>query len=496
MNELWNKYEEYMFKISAYGLVLGTTSFDAHTVAPKGGSAYRNERMAFIEGELYSLITSDELYELLKALNADESLDEVHKKIVHWHLKDMERTRYLPKEFFVEYSKAVMDANVAWEDAKHRDDYQIFKPHLLKVIELTKKKLSYLPDGDKGYDALLDEYEPGMTMARYDEFFELIKEKLVPVIKAIKEKPQIDDSFNYLHYPAEQQAKLARVIMDYIGFDFNTGMISTTEHPFTHSLHKNDGRITTHYYENSLISSIFSVIHECGHANYNHSVRDDLAETYVFDNMSSGMHESQSRLFENYLGRSYHFWDNLFEPMKQIFPEQLKDVTQQQFVNAVNKVECSLVRTEADELTYPLHILVRYEMEKGIFDGSLDLERLDEIWDEKYQQYLGIKAEKASQGILQDVHWSDGSFGYFPTYALGSGYAAQFIKAMKKDLDIDECLANNQFSKIKDWLREHIHQYGGLYLPSEQIVIATGREFDPHEYTDYLIEKYSKLYNL
>ena len=496
MSELWNKYEEYMFKLSAYGLVLGTTSFDAHTVAPKGGSEYRNERMAFIAGESYSLETSDELLQLLEKLNEDESLDDTRRRIVKWHLKDLKRTKCLPKEFFVEFQNVLMDANVAWEKAKNANDYQIFKPWLLKVIEMTKKRLTYLPDGDKGYDALLDEYEPGMTMARYDEFFELIKKKLVPVIKAIREKPQIDDSFNYLHYPADQQAKVSKLVMDYIGFDFNTGILSTTEHPFTHPLHKHDVRVTTHYYENSLISSIFSVIHECGHANYNQSIRDDLADTYVFDNISSGMHESQSRLFENYLARSYHFWDNLFEPLKEIFPEQLKNITQKQFVDAVNKVECSLVRTEADELTYPLHILVRYEMEKGIFDGTIDLERLDEIWDEKYEQYLGVRAEKASQGILQDVHWSDGSFGYFPTYALGSGYAAQFMKAMRKDLDVDECLASNQFGRIKDWLREHIHQYGGLYLPSEQIVMATGYEFDPHEYTDYLIEKYSTLYNL
>ncbi|MBO4538191.1 MAG: carboxypeptidase M32 [Erysipelotrichaceae bacterium] len=496
MSELWNKYEEYMFKMSAYGLVLGTTSFDAHTVAPKGGAEYRNERMAYISGELYSLATSDELLEMLKKLSEDETLDDVHKRIVSWHLKDMLRDRCVPKEFFVEYEKLLMDANVAWEKAKNENDYQIFKPYLLKIIEMAKKKLTYLPDGDKGYDALLDEYEPGMTMAKYDQFFDLIREKLVPVIRKIRERPQIDDSFNYDSYPADKQKELAELIMKYIDFDFNAGILSTTEHPFTHPLQKQDVRVTTHYYEHSLISSIFSVIHECGHANYNHSVRDDLADTYVFDNISSGMHESQSRLFENYLARSYHFWDNLFEPMKAIFPEQLKDVTQQQFVNAVNKVECSLVRTEADELTYPLHVLVRYEMEKGIFDGTIDLERLDEIWDEKYEQYLGVRATKASEGILQDVHWSDGSFGYFPTYALGSGYAAQFMKAMKKDLDIDACLANNEFKKIKDWLREKIHQYGGLYLPSEQIVIATGEEFDPHNYTDYLVEKYSRLYGL
>ena len=496
MSRLWKKYEEHMFKLSAYNMVLGTVSFDAHTVAPKAGADYRNERLAYLDGEFYSMATSDELLKLLEQLDQADDLTEEQHKIVKWHLKDLKRTKCLPKELYVEYSKLTMKAQQQWEIAKQTDNYQLFKPYLLEIIAKNKEMLKYLPGGEKGYDYYLDEYEPGMTMEKYDQFFNLIKEKLVPVIKEIAKKPQVDDAFNFLYYPADKQRELAELIMKYIDFDFEGGMLSETEHPFTHPIQKNDVRITTHYYDHQLTSSIFSVIHEAGHANYNHSIRDDLADTYVFDNISSGMHESQSRLFENYLGRSYHFWDNLFEPMKKIFPEQLKGVDQKQFWRVINKAECSLIRTEADELTYPLHILIRYEMEKGIFDGSLDLENLDKIWDDKYEQYLGVRAEKPSQGILQDVHWSDGSFGYFPTYALGSGYASQFIKAMSKDLNIDECLANNDFKAIKKWLREKIHQYGGLNLPAEQMLIATGEPFDPNNYTDYLINKYSELYDL
>ena len=292
------------------------------------------------------------------------------------------------------------------------------------------------------------------------------------------------------------QEILMKKIMEYIDFDFDAGVLMQSEHPFTDSLSKYDTRITTHYYENNLLSSIFSVIHEAGHANYNRQVRDDLSETFVFDNMSSGMHESQSRFYENYLGRNYHFWDKLFPEVKALFPEQLKDIDQEKFVKAVNKAIPSLIRTEADELTYPLHIMIRYEIEKGIFDGTVDLEKLPEIWNQKYHEYLGVEVPDDAHGILQDVHWSDGSFGYFPTYALGSGYGAQFLAAMQKDLDVDKCLSEGKYTVIKDWLRDKIHQYGGLYLPSEQIEMATGEPFNPDYYVNYLVKKYSELYGL
>ena len=285
-------------------------------------------------------------------------------------------------------------------------------------------------------------------------------------------------------------------ILEYMNFDLEAGLISETEHPFTNSISKGDNRITTHYYENNLLSSIFSVVHEAGHATYNYQVSDELAETYLFDNMSSGMHESQSRLMENYLARRSSFWDNLFPYMKELFPEQLNDVSQSDFIKAANATECSLIRTEADELTYPLHILIRYEIEKGIFDGTVDVNDLENIWNDKYEEYLGVRPQKASEGILQDVHWSGGSFGYFPTYALGSGYAAQFVRAMSRDINIDECMRNNEFIKIKEWLKEHIHKYGGLNTPLEQIKIATGEDFNPRYYIGYLKNKYSRLYGI
>ncbi len=496
MNDLLKKYKEKMFEISAMQLAVGTIYLDQDTIAPVKGDAYRNERLAYLSGELYSLTTSDEFYNLLKQLVESDDVDEQTKRIINWQIIDLDKQRCVPKEFYVEMTKNQMESGQAWQKAKQNDDYASFEPYLLKTIEYSKQLLKYREGKLNGYDIFLDDYEPGMTIEKYDAFFEQLKEGIVPLIKKINETQQIDDSFVYKHYPREKQEILMKKILEYIGFDFEAGVLLESEHPFTDSLSKYDNRITTHYYEDNLISSIFSVIHEAGHANYNYSVREDIAETFCFNNMSSGMHESQSRLFENYLGRNPHFWDKLFKDIKELFPEQLEGIDQEKYVKAINKAIPSLVRTEADELTYPLHIVIRYEIEKGIFDGSIDPKNLREVWNQKYKEYLQIDVPNDKEGILQDMHWGSGSFGYFPTYALGSGYAAQFVHAMSKDIDIDEALANDQFSKLKDWLREHIHQYGGLYSPLEQIKIATGEDFDPQYYVDYLVNKYTKLYNL
>lgn len=389
-----------------------------------------------------------------------------------------------------------MEANLVWKKAKAANDYKLFEPYLLRIIEMSKKLISYRKTDLKGYDILLNDFEPGMSIEKYDEFFALIKKELVPLIRKISEKEAFDTSFVSRFYPKDDQKKLMYRILEYMNFDLKSGAMAETEHPFMRAMSKNDVRITTHYYKNNLLSSIFSVVHEAGHATYNNQIRDDIAETYCFYTMSSGMHESQSRLLENYIARNSTFWDNLFPYVRELFPKQLEDIDQERFMQAVNESKPSLIRTDADELTYPLHILVRYEIEKGLFDSSIDVAELEDVWNSKYEEYLGLKVPEASKGILQDVHWSGGNFGYFPTYALGSGYAAQFMQAMRRDLDVESCLSSNNIQAIKDWLREHIHQYGGVYSPQEQIRIATGEPFNPQYYVDYLKEKYSELYGI
>jgi len=496
--ELLQQYEEYKLKISAYSLAMTTMYFDMQTTAPKKSGIYRNPRLAYLEGELFSLTHAQEYFDLLETLSKAEDADELTRKETAAILKDLNKTRNIPKDVYVAYSELSLNSENAWEEAYHANDYSIFEPYLKKVIEGKSKLLTYRDDyGTKSnYDLLLDDYEPGMNSEEYDKFFNLIKEELVPLIHKIVTKGKIDDSFLYKHYPREIQAKVMKELMDYLHFDFESGILRESLHPFTSSFSKYDNRITTKYLEDKLDSSIFSVIHESGHATYNAQVSDELAETYFFDNMSMGMHESQSRTFEIYLGKNRAFWEANYPLLQNAYPEQLGDVTLDQFVDAINASTPSLIRTEADELTYPLHILIRYEIEKALFNGEISVEHLDEVWNSKYEEYLGIRPEDDRTGILQDVHWSDGSFGYFPTYALGSAYAAQFIHAMRKDLDIEDCLRNSRFDLIKDWLKEHIHKYGGINLPKDQIKIATGDPFDPHYYINHLKEKYTRLYHL
>lgn len=494
--ELWKEYQQRYYQLSAWDLVLGTAGFDGQTIAPKAGAAYRDQRLTSLSGQLFALRTDPQYLSLLEELSSRPDLTFEQKRIVSWERRDLQKLTCLPREFYEQYQQTASESYLAWEKAKQTDDYSLYAPYLEQIVALTRQMLEYRKGAVSGYDILLDDFEPGMTVQQYDAFFDLVKAELVPLIQAIGKKPAIDDGFRTRFYPKHEQELMARRILEYMRMDPQWCCLTTTEHPFSQFMSRQDVRVTTHYYENDVMSSIFSVIHESGHATFNHQIREDLAETYCFDNMSSGLHESQSRLAENYLGRRASFWDNLFEPLKQLFPEQLADVDQEKFVKAANRVQPSLVRTEADELTYPLHILIRYELEKELFLDGLEASQLEERWNEKYRQYLGVSAEKPSQGILQDVHWSGGSFGYFPTYALGSGYAAQFMQAMEKDLDVDAALSGDHYERIQDWLREHIHQFGGLYSPSEVMKIATGRPFDPHSYTDYLKQKYTALYQL
>ena len=491
------QYQEWEFKLSAYALALSTIGFDARTIAPSQGNNYRNKRNAFLVGEYFSLLNDPNILEVMKTIMTLDEVDEITKKSVEYRLRDIEKINCIPKDEYVEYDELASASFDAWHEAKHNNDYAKFEPFLQKTIETKMKFLKYRNQDKPLYDLALDDYEMEMTMEEYDQFFSLIKEKLVPLIHEIQHKQdEVNTSFFNQKFDIEKQKVFMKQMMDFIGFDKEWGYLSESEHPFTNMMSLNDVRITTRYIEDNLISSIFSIIHEIGHATYAHQVDSKYEGTYLVDNMTSGMHESQSRLFENYLGRSMAFWDNNYTTLKNLFPEQLKDVTQEMFVRAINASCPSLIRTEADELTYPIHIYIRYEMEKAIMNGSMTLDELNKKWDTLYLENLGIQSPTDTDGILQDVHWSDGSFGYFPTYALGSAYAAQFYHAMQKDIDIDQCLRDNNFKAINNWLKENIHQYGGSLTPKEIMLKATGEPFNPNYYIDYLTNKYKKLYNI
>ena len=333
-------------------------------------------------------------------------------------------------------------------------------------------------------------------MENLDRFFGILKEELVPFLKQVTEsKKIIDDGFLTGDYPEEKQEKLGRFLAGYVGFDFDKGVMAVSAHPFTTNLHNKDVRITTHYTDR-VDSSLFSVIHEAGHGIYELGIRDDLTLTPVGQGASMGMHESQSRFFENIIGRSPAFWAPIYGKVREMFPEQMGNVDLDQFVEAVNKVEPGLIRTEADELTYSLHVLIRYEIEKQLIEEDLDVEMLPQLWADKYEEYLGVRPENPAQGVLQDIHWSQGSFGYFPSYALGSAFGAQLYYHMKQEMDFEGLLEQGKVDVIREYLRENIHQYGKLKDSRTILKDVTGEDFDPKYYVRYLKEKYGKLYEV
>lgn len=493
LRAFFNAYKEIQ---AAYAMAIGTLHYDLHTIAPRKGIAQRNKAMTVLSGEAFTKATNPESLNKIEELGRS-SKDPEEKREIELFMKEMQLDRVLPKDVYVAFQQTMNDSESAWQEAKEKDDYTLFAPHLKAVIQKQKEVVSYVPKEISDYDYMLDTYEDGMNMNTYDVFFQAIKTSLVPLIKEIQEKGKhINDHILFQSFDVKQQAKFNDQLLDYLKIDHNKCIMGFTEHPFTDFFSENESRITTHYYEHNVMSGIFSTIHEYGHALYSLQVKPEYDATALKNNIGFAMHESQSRFMENHIGRNRALWEVQYPILQSYFPEQLSSVTLDQFMEMINVSRPSLIRTEADELTYPLHILIRYELEKEIFHGNADLDQLEEMWNSKYEKYLGIRPDNHSNGILQDMHWGAGNFGYFPTYALGSAYAAQFYDAMEKQISVEECLRTNHFEKIADWLKENIHQFGAYKKADDIMIHASGASFDAQYYIAYLTKKYRSLYEL
>ncbi len=373
----------------------------------------------------------------------------------------------------------------------------MFRPYLEKIFAANKKFALYVKPDKDPYEHCLSEYEEGLTTKTLDAFFAKLRESIVPLLKKVSEKPQVDDSIRFGCFPLDKQEELSYCLMKTMGLNLERVGLSTTEHPFTTSLGSHfDERITTHYFENDFVCSMYSVIHEGGHALYDTGSADDLAYTVLDGGTSMSIHESQSRFYENIIGRSRGFCRLIFPKLQELFPEQMKGKTAEELYRAVNKAEPSLIRTEADELTYSLHVMVRYELEKRVFAGELEVKDLPEEWNRLYKEYLGIDVPSDRQGVLQDSHWSGGLVGYFPSYALGSAYGAQFIAKMKESVDVDKCIETGNFAPINDWNRENIWKHGCLYTPAQILDRVLEAEFNADYYINYLYEKCKDVYGI
>ena len=483
-------------KLYAYNAASSSLYLDSVTVAPKDTAEGRGVALGILAGESQKLLTDEKTGELLSFLQEHQGeLSEIERREVEELQRSYRQLVQIPADEYMEYAMLTNEASDVWHKAKETSDFELFRPVLERLVAFNRKFAGYYDKEKKPYDALLNEYERGTDMEFLDAFFGEVREKLVPLIEKIGQAEQIDDSFLHRHYPVESQRRFSDYLMEVMGLDRGHCTIGETEHPFTLEFNNQDVRITTNYKEDSVADSMYSVIHEGGHAKYELGIRDEFQYTVLAGGVSMGVHESQSRFYENIIGRSRAFVEAIFPKMQEFFPEQLGDVTAEQMYRAVNKVQPSLIRTESDELTYSLHVMIRYEIEKQLIGGTLEVKDVPEVWNRLYKEYLGVDVPDDKQGCLQDSHWSGGSFGYFPSYALGSAYGAQMLQNMEKDIDVWGPVSKGDLSVVSGWLKDKVHQYGSFLEPADVVKNACGT-FDPSVYTDYLTKKYTELYRL
>lgn len=494
------QFADHMKKIKAYNEAVSLLYWDLRTGAPKKGIDLRSETIGVISSDIFIMSTSEEFGDLISTLEEKkEELTPILLKSVEEARKQYDLSKKIPPEEYKEFVILQAKAESVWETAKDTANFSLFQPYLEQMVATTKKMIGYW--GEKNgspYNTLLDQYEPGMTTEILDDVFGKLRKRIVPLVQKIaaaENMPETD--FLYQTFPKDAQRNFSNKIIEQLGYDFEAGRLDETVHPFMIGINRQDVRITTKYDTKDFRTAVFGTIHECGHALYEQNIGEELNGTFLETGASMGIHESQSLFFENFVGRSEKFWERNYELLQTFSPEQFGQVPQADFIRAINESKPSLIRIEADELTYALHIMIRYELEKELFNGDLAVKDLPQLWNDKYEEYLGVRPSNDAEGVLQDVHWAGASFGYFPSYALGYMYAAQFKNAMLKDLpNFDELLAKGDVTPIRNWLTENVHKHGSMKKPLEILKEATGEGLNADHLASYLEEKYSKVYQL
>ena len=482
-------------RMLAYRHAMDALYVDGATVAPKNAARGRSRTLGTLAALYHELLTAAETRDLLAEL-AGETADPVFARRVELIREESDELVRIPRQDYETYRALLAEAEAVWHEAKPASDWQAFAPCLEKVVAW-QRRLAALKDPDRpAYDVLLDGREKGVDMAMLDPFFRLLREKLTPLILAVGEKPAPADDFLHGGYSIASQRVFSDRLMALLGLNRDDCAIGETEHPFTNGFNKHDVRITTHYHEEDVSASMFSVLHESGHAIYELGVADEFQGTVLAHGASAGLHESQSRFYENLIGRSLPFCGALLPLMRECFPGRLDAVTPEMLYRAVNRVRPSLIRTEADELTYPIHVMIRYELEKAMIGGELSVADVPGEWERLYRTCLGVRVPDHRRGVLQDSHWSSGLIGYFPGYALGSAYGAQMLAEMEKTVPVQRCAAQGDLRPVTAWLGERVHRHGRSLTPAQVLQNALGGDFDPRFYVDYLTRKYSALYGL
>ncbi|MFS1512473.1 carboxypeptidase M32 [Chengkuizengella sp. SCS-71B] len=494
-------FKELVKKINEYNEALSVLYWDLRTGAPKKGVEGRSEVIGMLSTEQFNLSTSEQMGDCLSQLSETSvfaGLNQTEQRKVTEYKKDYDRNKKIPVELYKENVILTSKSESVWEEAKEKSDFSIFQPYLEKVVELKKKFIDYWGVKGSPYDTLLDIYEPNITTSQLDQVFGMLRERLVPLVTQIVEstnKP--DTSFLHQTLSEEKQKEFSIFVLKEMGYDFGAGRLDKAVHPFMINLNLKDVRITTNYYPNDITFSLFSSLHEGGHALYEQNISAELIGTGLCTGASMGIHESQSRFWENMIGRSLPFWKRYYKNLREVFPNEFSSVSVEDFYRGTNESKPSLIRIEADELTYNLHVMIRYELEKALFNEGLKVADLPQAWNEKYTEYLGVTPSHDGEGVLQDVHWSGGDFGYFPSYSLGNIYAAQFMNTIQKQLpEFDAYIENGDLLPIKQWLSEQIYQYGKLLTPAEIIKQVTNEEINPEYLIEYLETKFKDIYEI
>jgi carboxypeptidase Taq len=471
--------------------IIALLQWDQEVLMPRGAVHDRANQVALLTALFHSKQTSAELNTLIEkaAVEISEDSSDADRALVRVMKRSYEQATKLPQEFVVEFSKLTSESVHAWVEARQKSDFNHFKPYLEKVVSMCRQQADMLGYAEHPYDALLDIYEEGLTTADVARVFSELKQPLIELLPKASQKWAAELILKD-HISAYEQEKLCKVIAAYIGYDFNRGRLDTAPHPFMTALGHDDRRITTRYAPDD-IWSIFGVMHECGHAMYEQGISSSIARTALDTGVSLGMHESQSRMWENMIGRSKAFWDGAFSTVQEMFPKQYGAMSVEEFYRYCNHVKAGLIRVEADEVSYNLHILIRFEIEKALIEGSLEVKDVCEVWNAKYKEYLGVAVPDDAHGVLQDIHWSHGTLGYFPTYTLGNLASAQIWGAYTRyDSGYEETLRTGNLKKVREWLTEHMYQYGSIYQPKELMQRITGEEMQSKYLIQYLREKY------
>ncbi|AEC01454.1 carboxypeptidase M32 [Parasphaerochaeta coccoides] len=476
---------------------------------PSAAARDRGEQIGWLETQAHAVSAGKQMEEVLTVLGASPDqpsgnpfLDDRSAALVRLRYDAWKKSHALSPDYIRRNAVAVGMAQVAWQKAREQDDWAAFKPHLELNVSLARERAALYGSGDGSplYDALLDIYEPGMTSVRVDEIFASMESHLRSLLNRISGKPVPRQDFLHQNYPVDVQERFSRKVLADMGFDFSRGLTGLSAHPFTTTLGSHDIRITTNYKDKSVAEPLFSTIHEGGHALYEQAASNDMTSgTSLAGGASLALHESQSRLWENIIARSPAFWTHYYPVFTTLFPHETEGISRDDFVRAINVVRPSLIRTASDEVTYGLHIILRYTLEKALISGELGVDDLPSAWNDGMERLLGVRPRNAAQGVLQDIHWAGGDFGYFPTYALGNLYGAQFWYAMRRDMGaeaVDHGIERGDLSLVREWLKNNILRHGSIYTARTLVEKVTGSPLDAVWFARYLDEKYTALYDL